>query len=1017
MAMLVNPRRWSTLLARARREGRPIDGCVDVATSEVVAGWALGARVQVRVGDLIAEYVDCNLPRPDLLDAGFPHGAGFHLQLPSGLLDEADDATTQVSVIDAENGRPLLGAPATIVHLRPRPERALHVFSVLFFDAQGREFLHGGAERYIIDLAELAASAGLTTVVYQASSRGPWTQVYRGIAVRGVPWDFQDIKVLSSNLFRAAPPAALNVYSPFVLAVTAKHSPAIGISHGVFWDAPGNQFQQGSNEELILSGIKHCDQVVSVDTNTINFVRAVRSDLANHLSYLPNYVSDEFFSVPDSEPTERDVVVIGFPRRLYDPRGLGLLEAVIPEVVRNHSAVRFDLVGGISEEDRPRLDHLLERFPGQVTWRQVQPDEMSDVYPTFDIALIPTVHSEGTSLSALEAMAAGNCVIATNVGGLTDIVVNEFNGLLIEPTAEALATAIERALLNADLRGRLGVNARSMARQFGHSIWVSRWRGVFDEHLDRGAETIARAVGDAFVHVRTPGITWGQMAQRPHHIARALASQGVRVYFCSDDIESEETLLDAARVGVAIIQPDSELHLDAATLYSYYAHGYSALEDHLIRVSKGDLSESRPHPDLRIGRWTMWFDVLDHPGIHVGDDRYEAVFRHAVTEADIVTCSSEPLRQLLLSSRSDVALIPNGVFPEDFALARRRQENLSMEEFRHLTSLLGMPVQRLRAGSVALFYGALAEWVDFDLLDRVADGSSTTLVVAGPVTPDVRLRAERLFARSNVRYVGVLPYRDLEMLAREATFGVVPFSLEERHMVDAVLPLKLLEFLAAGLPVVSTRLAAIEQFVEHLPEVAQSRIVWADDFGTQRAWSRLTNADLTSIGAMDAGLDRVSWRRSLFSAPIGLARRGWVTGGIPQSAGVTVLSEPDGRGISMEVPLSSHREIGATFTIGLEHGRAVEVYAWGHGTMLGGDRLVQLHLGPKTHAFALCDVLAGPQRVALDSPGDVPGKLLVTGSTLPGEGMVIVGVRPFGADNTIADDLPSARRPIAATHE
>ena len=58
---------------------------------------------------------------------------------------------------------------------------------------------------------------------------------------------------------------------------------------------------------------------------------------------------------------------------------------------------------------------------------------MPQVYRYADIVLIPTKAAEGTSLSCLEAMASGRAVIAGCVGGLSDLIVDGYNGLLLRP--------------------------------------------------------------------------------------------------------------------------------------------------------------------------------------------------------------------------------------------------------------------------------------------------------------------------------------------------------------------------------------------------------------------------------------------------------------------------------------------------------------------------------------------------------------------------------------------------------
>jgi len=64
------------------------------------------------------------------------------------------------------------------------------------------------------------------------------------------------------------------------------------------------------------------------------------------------------------------------------------------------------------------IKKVMDCFPTRVFHELVKSDDMNLVYKKGDITVIPTLYAEGTSLSCLEAMAAGNCVIATKYRGI-----------------------------------------------------------------------------------------------------------------------------------------------------------------------------------------------------------------------------------------------------------------------------------------------------------------------------------------------------------------------------------------------------------------------------------------------------------------------------------------------------------------------------------------------------------------------------------------------------------------------
>ena len=92
---------------------------------------------------------------------------------------------------------------------------------------------------------------------------------------------------------------------------------------------------------------------------------------------------------------------------------------------------------------------------------------------------------EGLPLSILEAMAHGLPIIASNIGGVPEILQDDINGLLVPAGDEsALASAIHRIVSNAVLRRHLGDAARERANTtFSLSTMVNNYDQVYDEAL------------------------------------------------------------------------------------------------------------------------------------------------------------------------------------------------------------------------------------------------------------------------------------------------------------------------------------------------------------------------------------------------------------------------------------------------------------------------------------------------------------------------------------------------------
>lgn len=99
-----------------------------------------------------------------------------------------------------------------------------------------------------------------------------------------------------------------------------------------------------------------------------------------------------------------------------------------------------------------------------------------------------------------------------------------------------------------------------------------------------------------------------------------------------------------------------------------------------------------------------------------------------------------------------------------------------------------------------VFVGALTQWVDHELLAEVAKRlPRVSFVFIGPADPPF----PDVLTQPNMRYLGPRPYEDLPAYLRHADAAMIPF-VQRSAIVQSAHPLKLLMYLAAGLPTICT---------------------------------------------------------------------------------------------------------------------------------------------------------------------------------------------------------------------
>ena len=359
--------------------------------------------------------------------------------------------------------------------------RQVFILAPQFFDLDGKSVFIGGAERYLIELVNILKQLDREPIVYQ-SAHGEWEREYQGVPFYGLntTGDIGKLNVQFHSLLPNNPPV---IYMVFNLAAPFHSKSSIGISHGIFWDIEHEDSvdERARAVDFLVASFTNLSHVVSVDTNTINWLRTIQPSLAEKCTYIPNFVDIDEFSPIDR--TNRDEINILYPRRLYARRGYWLVHELVPEFLEKYPRVKFTFVGQADQDEEIAVQDLIHNYPGRVDWQTLGMQDMHNAYKKSDITLIPSLNSEGTSLSCLEGMASGNAVIATNVGGLPDLVIGGYNGLLIEPNVNALKQALTVLCEDPELRTLFMQRGREVAENFDLSSWKGKWQKVIKQNL------------------------------------------------------------------------------------------------------------------------------------------------------------------------------------------------------------------------------------------------------------------------------------------------------------------------------------------------------------------------------------------------------------------------------------------------------------------------------------------------------------------------------------------------------
>ncbi|HCH74681.1 MAG TPA: hypothetical protein DEV87_05830 [Clostridiales bacterium] len=365
----------------------------------------------------------------------------------------------------------------------------VYFFISLLLKANGKDFSIGGVQTYCFELSKLFMKNQMAVTVYQFAEKD-FDIFYEGIHVIGKKVPINNYnkakKMLYKKFLEEAKPDKINdilLFATDYMIVKNDFVKSIAIQHGVAWDITSYKKEADLSNifKIIYNSIgsikkylrfKKVNNIVAVDYNFLNWYRTQVKNINNKIVVIPNFVD----RVKYRESINSNVVKIIFARRFVPYRGTRLFVNVIGKLLQAYDNIQITIAGEGPDEEYIK-ENIGENKNVFIT--RFSPDESFNVHLQHDIAVIPTLGSEGTSLSLLEAMGAGCAVVCTNVGGMTNIVLDRFNGIMIAPTEEELVNALKELIDDRELRNALSQRAvETVQSSFNKKRWENEWMKI-----------------------------------------------------------------------------------------------------------------------------------------------------------------------------------------------------------------------------------------------------------------------------------------------------------------------------------------------------------------------------------------------------------------------------------------------------------------------------------------------------------------------------------------------------------
>ncbi len=317
-----------------------------------------------------------------------------------------------------------------------------------------------------------------------------------------------------------------------------------------------------------------------------------------------------------------------------------------------------------------------------------------------------------------------------------------------------------------------------------------------------------------------------------HHLARGFADAGWKVAFVSDPISpfhffgNNRELFNQRKTSYLM----GGSWNTQKTIWSYVPGTFIPPHNKFIcrseRVHRKWLKYARPDPLRKLIEngfkevdvlyvdspiHAVWFNEIvwgksiyripdNLVGFHKATLASQKIESELAKRVDLVVYSAKALEEPICAFRpKEMKMLANGV---------------DLEHFSRISPAVPLSFESIPR-PIAVYVGAIAEWFDFPLLHFLAKALPlVSFVVIGPGA----VPSEQFRNFPNVFFLGSRPYEEIPSYLHHSNVGIIPFNARDNpKLIPYVNPLKLYEYMACNLPVVSTRWKELEEL--HSPAV------------------------------------------------------------------------------------------------------------------------------------------------------------------------------------------------------
>ena len=335
----------------------------------------------------------------------------------------------------------------------------------------------GGAERVIADISEGLGRKDFEVSVWCITDGGEIAEELKenGVEVKilGIHSYYNPFKILKlSRLLRKAKPDIVHTHGYFASVIGRIAAKIAGVLviinhvHSTYWDYKKRNFRM----EKLLSRFTH--KIICCSKAVEDFVSSQDVIKPEKTLVIYNGVAESRFSSSKNASSVKAQLgidsgdrVVGTVSSLAPHKGHEYLFQAAPLVLRASAHAKFLIVGDGILQDKLKEQVKDLSLSSAVIFTGTRKD-IPEILSAVDVFVLPSSSREGLGISIIEAMAAEKPVVATDIGGIPEVVQNGETGLLVPPRdPEALAHAVIDLFQNPGKAEEMGRQGRIKFKQ------------------------------------------------------------------------------------------------------------------------------------------------------------------------------------------------------------------------------------------------------------------------------------------------------------------------------------------------------------------------------------------------------------------------------------------------------------------------------------------------------------------------------------------------------------------------